>query len=415
MYSRRAMLGMGTVVGLATVAGCAAPRAETASRLRDIGVPEPGDPVYRTWLPAPAGAADPDDVGSTAIRYVDVDRALERGDAVSAGLAGSLFEFWAFGDWFGHDLADLDGVLVIGAGPLTVAYAGEVDTTEAANGLEGSGYDPLEPDGPAELFVRRDQPRLVGVTSSGVVQTELADASDESIERGRVRIESLVDAHAGDRDRRHESEPAFDRLTERLGRGIRTTVPLEPLEWLPEDASWGTTLDATDDGAVRRASVALPDDREMDDDGTDEFEDAFATHLEDAWGGEATVYADRSGLEGVVPVTDDPIGDISTAAPPRTTLAFEYDEDEQTATVTNRAGDALERSRLIITVDGQTGEGVQFEDGEFEPGDRFNVRGLPGDVVVGFQYELESGIQANLGQFVGSGSATVDPDDDLEA
>lgn len=415
MYSRRAMLRMGTVVGLATVAGCAAPRAETASRLRDVGVPAPGDPVYRTWLPAPAGTEDPDDIGSAAIRYVDVDRALERGDAVSTGLAGTLFEFWAFGDWFGHALADLEGLLVIGAGPLTVAYVGEIDAAEAENGLEASGYDPLETDGPAELFVRRDQPRLVGVTASGVVQTELADASDESIERGRVRIESLVDAHAGERDRRHETEPAFERLTDRLGRGIRTTAPLERLEWIPEDATWGTTLDATDDGAVRRASVALPDDRGTDDEAADELEDAFTSHLEDAWGDEATVYADRSGLEGVVHLADEPIGDVTTAVPPRTTLAFEYDEDEQTATVTNRAGDALERSRLVITVDGQTGEGLQFADGRFESGDRFNVRGLPGDVIVGFQYELESGLQANLGQFVGSGSLTADPDDDLEA
>ena len=415
MHSRRAMLRMGTVVGLATVAGCAAPRAEPASRLRDVGVPVSDDPVYRTWLPASAGTEDPDDIGSAAIRYVDVDRALERGDAVSPGLAGSLFEFWAFGDWFGHDLADLEGLLVIGAGPLTVGYVGEIDVTEAGNGLETSGYDPLESDGPADLFVRRDQPRLVGVTASGVVQTELADSSDESIDRGRVRIESLVDAHAGERDRRHESEPAFDRLTDRLGRGIRTTVPLEPLEWMPEGSAWGTALDATDEGAVRRASVTLPDDHGTNDEAADDFEDAFASHLEDAWGDEATVYADRSGLEGVVPVTDEPIGDISTAVPPRTTLAFEYDEDEQTATVTNRAGDALERARLTITVDGQTGDGLQFEDGSFEPGDRFNVRGLPGDVVVGFEYQLESGLHVGLGQFVGSGALTVDPDDDLEA
>ncbi|WP_133412331.1 hypothetical protein [Natrarchaeobaculum sulfurireducens] len=414
MHSRRAVLRMGTVVGLATVAGCAAPRAEPTSRLGDIGVPNPGNPVYRTWLPASADAEDPDDIGSAAIRYVDVDRALERGDTLSAGLAGSLFEFWAFGDWFGHDLADLEGLLVIGGGPLTIAYIGEIDATEAESGLEASEYDPLESDGAADLFVRRDQPRLVGVTASGVVQTELADSSDESIERGRVRIGSLVDAHAGERDRRHESEAAFDRVTERLGRGIRTTVPLEPLEWMPEGSAWGSSLDATDEEAVRRASVTLPDDHAMDGEG-DDLEDAFASHLEDAWGDEATVYADSSGLEGVVTVTDEPIGEISTAVPPRTTLAFEYDEDEQTATVTNRAGDALERSQLTITVDGQTGDGLQLEDGSFEPGDRFNVHGLPGDVVVGFEYQLESGAYVTLGQFVGSRELTVDPDDDLEA
>lgn len=408
------MLRKGTVVGLAGLAGCAAPRADLTSRRRTAHVPEPGAPTYRTWVPAQSDREPGADPGSVAVRYVDVPRALDRGGTLPAGIAGSLFEFWAYGDWFGHAVDDLDGILVFSTSPLTVVFAGDVSVDDAADGLEAGGYESLASDDPWTLYARLDQPRVVGVSSAGVVQAELSGRSDAAVGEGVDRVRSILEAHAGDRERRHERKAAFERITDRLGRSVRTSVPLERPAWLPEGGAWGSAVDATDDGFVRRATVAIPPgDRNgrgrtggAGHPGGDEpgsIEESLAEEIERAWGGEPTVYADAAGIEGVVSSTAaDPIGDVADAVPPRATIAFEYDEDGRTATVSHLAGEPIERPRLVIAVDGHTNDALRFEDGTLEPGDRFNIRELPGDVVVSFRYELESGGDVTLGQFAGS-------------
>lgn len=402
------MLRLGGAAALAAAAGCAAPRADLASRRRELGAPAPGEPAYRTWLPASAPDEDETDdgsgVGTAAVRYVDVERAFDRGGTLPVGQAGSLFDFWSVGDWFGHDLTDLDALLVFATSPLTLAYVGDISTTDAEAALEASGYDAVPTEGPWAFFLRADQPRAVGVTESAVVQAELGGRSDAAVRDGADRVRAILGANAGDRTRRGEADDRFERLTERLGRGIRTTVPLEPPSWLPDGGQWGTTLDATADEYVRRASVALPE-------GAASIEDALADHLRDAWGGEPTVYAADDGAEGVLAATaDEPIGDVADAVPPRATLGFEYDADERRGVVRHLAGDALDRSRFFITVDGGTNEALRLGDGRFEPGNRFAIGGLPADVRLTFRYRLESGLTAALGSFVGSGTATTEPD-----
>lgn len=388
MYSRRRMLRMGAVAGLGGVAGCAAPRSRDRST--------PGEPTYRQWIPAPTG---PGSIGSSAVRYVDVPRALERGGALPVGLAGTAFEFWGYGDWFGHDLASLEGMLVYGGSPPTITFLGEVDPSAAADALVESGYEPLEGVDGWKGFARTDQPRVVGVTPSAVVQAELSERSDEAVADGVDRIVRVLDAGAGERDRRDEVEDGFGRLTERLGRGIQTTLPRAPLEWFPDGSTWGTAVDATGDGYARRALVVLPDGATADD-----VSDDLAASLEGAWQGEVTIRTGTGVLEGVVTGDDDPVGDVATAVPPRVSLAFDYDADDRVGTVTHRAGDPIDTDRLGIAVDGQSDENLRLDAGTLEPGTQFIVGNLSDDVVLSFQYELESGIVATLGTFAGSGA-----------
>lgn len=387
MYSRRRMLRTGAVAGLVGVAGCAAPRSHDRAGS--------GGPAYRQWVPAPT---DEESIGASAVRYVDVPRALERGDALPVELAGTAFEFWGLGDWFGHDLTSIEGMLVFGGSPPTIAFLGEFDPSAAANALDESGYEPLEASDWWDGFVRADQPRVVGVTPSAIVQAELSGRSDGAVDDGVDRIDRVLEAGVGERDRRSEVEDGFARLTGQLGRGIQTTLPRAPLEWFPAGSTWGTAVDVIDDGYVRRASIVLADGH-----AGDEFADDLATSLEEAWQGDVTVTTGDGALEGVVTGDGDPVGDVATAVPPRISLAFEYDADERVGTVTHRAGDPIESDRLGIAVDGQSAENLRLDAGTLEPGDQFIVGDLPDDVVLSFQYELEGGIVTTLGTFAGSG------------
>ncbi|ARS88740.1 hypothetical protein B1756_02525 [Natrarchaeobaculum aegyptiacum] len=382
------MLRTGAAVGLVGVAGCAAPRSRDRA--------DSGGPTYREWVPAPT---DDESIGADAVRYVDVPRALERGDTLRVTLAATAFEFWGLGDWFGHDVEALEGMLVYGGSPPTLTFLGEFDTSSAADALGDSGYEPLATGEEWEAFVREDQPRVVGVTPSAIVQAELPGRSDEAVVDGLERVERVLAVGAGERDRRYDVEDGFARLTDQLGRGIQTTLPRAPLEWFPEGSTWGTAADATDDGYARRAAVVLPDGH-----AGEEFADDLAASLEEAWQGEATVTTGDDALEGVVTGEDDPVGDVETAVPPRVSIGFEYDADEQVATVTHRAGDPVDSSRLRLSVDGETSIDLGLETDTLEPGNQFIVGNLPDDVVLSFQYHLESGIVATLGTFAGSGA-----------
>lgn len=385
MYSRRRLLRTGAVAGLVGVAGCAAPRSHDQT--------DSGEPTYRQWVPAPP---DDESIGASAVRYVDVPRALERGDTLGIGLAATAFEFWGHGDWFGHDLDALEGMLVFGGSPPTLTFLGEFDASAAADALGESEYEPLETDDDWRGFLREDQPRAVGVTPSAIVQAELSGRSDGAIDDGVERIERVLEAGAGERDRRYKVEDGFARLTDQLGRSIQTTLPRAPLEWFPEGTTWGTAVDATGDGYARRGSVVLPDGY-----AGEEFADDLATSLEDAWQGEATITTGDGALEGVVTGNDDPVGDVRTAVPPRVSIAFEYDADEQVATVSHRGGDPIDSSRLRLSVDGGTSTELGLETETLEPGNQFIVGNLPDDVVLSFQYQLESEVVSTLGTFAG--------------
>lgn len=388
MYSRRRLLGLGAMAGLTSVAGCAAPQSRDRA--------DRGKPGYRQWVPAPT---DDDSIGSSAVRYVDVPRALERGDSLRVTLAATTFEFWGLGDWFGYDVDALEGLLVYSGSPPTLAFLGEFDESNVGRALEESGYEPLAAGDEWTAFVRADQPRVVGVTPAAVVQAELSGRSDAAVDDGLERIARVLEAGSGDRDRRYEVDDELARLTDQLGQGIQTTLPRAPLEWLPAGSAWGTTVDATGDGYTRRASVVLPDGQ-----AGGEYADDLASYLTDAWQEDATVTTGDGSLEGVVTGDDDPVGDVGTAIPPRVSLAFEYDGDDQVATVTHRAGDAIDTSRLRLSVDGAESVDLGLETDTLESGDQFIVGNLPADVVLSFEYHLESRIVATLGTFAGTGA-----------
>ncbi|RQG98323.1 hypothetical protein EA472_18095 [Natrarchaeobius oligotrophus] len=393
------------------MAGCATPGSGLTARRRSAGVPDPEPPVYREWLPAPDGARSGLE---SASRYVDVGRTLERGGTLSVHLAATAVEFWAFGDWFGHDVDEIDGMLIQGSGPITTIYAGDVSIDDAAAGLEASGYDPLITDDAQALFRRRDHPRIAAVSSEGVVQTTVESNSDRALEDAIARTRAFLDAKAGERSRRHEADDAFARVTDALGAGIRTTVPRSASSWLPAGGRWGTAIDATDDGYVRRATAVGPHSGSSSTaDGLESRLDEFEAHVDDVWDGSPTVYGDDAAIEAVVVAeADRPAESIDRLVPPRATLAFAYDDTEDAGVVAHRAGEAIETERLSITVNGRVVEDLRFESETFDAGDRFAIRGLNRNARVSVGYLLADRLGITLETFDGAGASLEDAEID---
>jgi len=398
MHQRRTILKTGAAMGLVGVAGCAVPRADSAGGT--------DTPRYREWVPAAETGGEAESLGSTTVRYVDIPGAFERGERLSVGLAGSTFEFWAIGDWFGHELADIEGMVVYGVSPLTMAFHGDISTERAHRALEEAGYEDERVESSWTVLLRRDQPRVVGLTDTAVVQVDLPEASSDVIDAGRERIRAVLEAGTGERTRRHETDAGFERVTDALGRGIRTTVPLERPDWLPSGAEWGTTLDTSPDGTVRRALIAADSDLESP------IDDEFRAHLAEVWGVTPTVETDGAITEATAQIDDDPVGDSAEAIPPRASLAFA--SDDGSVTVTHLAGEPLDLSRLSVAVAGIESEPLEIGEGTLEPGNSFTLGGVPSDVLVLFRYELESGFVTTIAEFVGSDVVAPEPEDELE-
>ncbi|MDQ2056307.1 hypothetical protein [Halobellus sp. H-GB7] len=340
--TRRQLLsggGAALAMSLSTLtAGCLSslPPLGGDQRYGRVGVPPAGDPGYRKWLPAPSSvdsSADPyhfTALGSTALRPEAPEKFVGRQAHARAAL-----------DAFGIGFENYDRFIGSNFG---VVVEASFDRAEVTRTVTGTGY---ERDGDYRgyaTFVRSDVPRRVAIGDDAIVWTS-------AYQHDAPNLEALVDAGAGERQRYHEADAAFDRLTAAAGdnpylgvnTGVRDPtdrpVMLADAIRFDDDTAYQVVHYHYADGRAPTSAAleaALREDDYRFVDGADEFDVRVEGRV-------ATV-------ETQVPLRSDrelaPEYDL-----PQVTWGATYDPDADAVTFRHEAGESVPADRLYYDLD----------------------------------------------------------------
>ncbi|WP_324758981.1 hypothetical protein [Haloarcula montana] len=209
----------------ASLSGCTSALPPLGSQL-DFGrvdVPDPDEPTYRQWLPAPSRIADDRRHYNvlfrrpTAIDYI----APVRFAVPKKSLLTDL-------DYVGVDYPEYDRLL---STPFGVVLDGQFDASTVTEALADTGYGREGAYHEYDLFTRSDDPRTVALRDGTVVF-----ASERA--HGTPDIRALADAEAGRTDRYHEVSDRFARASTAIGesRMVEFRRPNEARNWLKAEA-----------------------------------------------------------------------------------------------------------------------------------------------------------------------------------
>lgn len=220
------LAGAGVAAGMA---GCVETLPPLGQRVRygrvDLPEPsaEPGDPVYRRWLPAASALPDDFDADSGEetlepgwVNHVEPG-ALDR-DFDGDGGANRMAQTFQVPhlDYFGVGYANFDRVTNLHGFGTTFVLEGDFDPGAVGTTLADSGYAAAGSYGGYDVFDRDGGRRTAAVGDGAVVWANHA--------RSRPIVEAVVDAERGAVARHHEESESFAVATDRVGARAWTWV-----------------------------------------------------------------------------------------------------------------------------------------------------------------------------------------------
>jgi hypothetical protein len=348
--TRRDVLRTGTAaVATALTAGCtsALPPLGTRQRFGRVNVPPADDPAYRRWLPAPAALGGVDGSGypvllrrPTALDYPAPVRFTTPRKRLLAEL-----------DYAGVGYRNYDRLLRT---PFGTVLEGGFDPETVATALTESGYRQDGTYAGHDVFARSDGPRRAVLTEGALVW------SSRRV-HARPNVAALVDAHEGRVPRFHESDDAFERVTDAVGEsrmveyippnGERTWVSAEGFRFDGRVAYHVRTFrypegeTPPEDELRRRSKTGTVLTREVEN--TDFRIDGRLVTVEGRIPPDA----------GVQPSEIDP------PYPPQVTWGYDRDPEAETVTLRHEAGERVPTDALglAFTVDATAGRLVRSE------------------------------------------------------
>ncbi len=219
---RRLLKRAGAGLAAAGTAGCVETLPPLGQRVRygRVDLPErsaePGDPVYRRWLPAASALPDDFDADSDEepldpgwVNHVEPG-ALDR-DFDGDGRANRLAHTFQVPhlDYFGVGYETFDRVANLHGFGTTFVLEGDFDPGAVGTTLADSGYAAAGSYGSYDVFDRDGGRRTAAVGDGAVVWANHA--------RSRAIVEAVVDAERGAIARHHETSESFALATERVG------------------------------------------------------------------------------------------------------------------------------------------------------------------------------------------------------
>lgn len=226
---RRLLKRAGAGLAAAGAAGCVETLPPLGQRVRygRVDLPErsgePGDPVYRRWLPAASALPDDFDADSGEealdpgwVNHVEPG-ALDR-DFDGDGRANRLAHTFQVPhlDYFGVGYADFDRVANLHGFGTTFVLEGDFDPVTVGTTLADSGYAAAGSYGGYDVFDRDGGRRTAAVRDGAVVWANHG--------RSRAIVEAVVDAGRGAVPRHHEASESFAVATDRVGARAWTWV-----------------------------------------------------------------------------------------------------------------------------------------------------------------------------------------------
>lgn len=370
--SRRRLLGVGGAALAAASAGCSGlPPLGGRVNFGSVDGPDPADPAYRQWIPAPSAAPDDARFGTYHLWYGEPSRFAALDADPPANQARGFLAPQT--DYFGVGFDAYERALW--TGPVLV-LEGDVSPATVAETVTDSGYDPAGSYGDYDLFERGDAPRTVAVREGVVLFART--------ETGRRDVELVADAGGGAVPRLHEESDAFAAISDATGAypfvlftdvspGIDDAIG--PTAWDGvETSSSATTFDDgylyfvvtqvyEDASAVDRGDIKA----QLDGDGYLRSYDSRAVDIE--VDGRVARIVSQVAVEEVLDERD------GTERMPQVTWGF--DEADGTLTVRHEAGETVDARIPTLYWETEDAEppGAQFAD-EYEtvgPGDALTV------------------------------------------
>ena len=350
-------LAAGAVTGTAGCLSSLPPLGREQSYGR-LEVPPPDDPAYRRWLPGPSTFTDSSDYTFAYREPTTVDGGEPEEFLGRRAISRSELDYFGIGE------ANYDCLL---GTPFGVVIEADVDGSSVLETLTGSGY---EPDGSYrgyDLFSRSDVPRRAAVRDGVLVW------SSERV-HDRPDVEALIDAGAGERQRYHEENDAFARVSEAAGANRMLVVG--PDFGDPTDTAEMGADAFRFDGEVAYQVITLrfPEDRIPT---VDRLEGAFRHEYgltEEAKVFDVRVDGRLATLETRVPLGEprdlSPIED-----PPQVTWGADFDADSRTLTLRHEAGEPIDAWWVRYDVETEARPGgidpvsLWTDRGRVEPGD----------------------------------------------
>jgi len=265
-YSRRTVLrrsiATAGAAGLVSTAGCSS-------------VPNPfgGSPPYASWLPAPGDLGDADHY---RFNYLNMGQIESNEDQFSSDSfdPSSFEEFWAPLNINWEDTSHITtfgGLFGVSGG---IAVEADYNQDDAVSTLEGEDFEQdSEYDG-YSIMLGGDGQRIYAVDGSAVIITSASGSSDggTSSDGSTDRVETIIDAKAGDTDRYGDASDDMSTLTGELGGG--TLVSGGTME-APDEAdvengrfenmvARGSRIEANGDTADAKYAVVYESESDVD-------------------------------------------------------------------------------------------------------------------------------------------------------
>lgn len=345
--------GLSTVPIIAT-AGClnSVPALSHEIRYGEVGVPAGETHSYRDWVPV----ADESDGRWKPVVFTTPG---EMGDE-------TIGTRWSVPESVLKPQMDFTGIgyenydAIIGVGPVVVGR-GSIDTETVSQTLLNSGFDRAgEYDG-YELFDRSDVPRTIAVADDAVVMGRPDSDRDD--------VTAVIDASSGQQTRYHETDTAFETITNAAGSHPMTIISAEPLTDIGSlsDAyhlNWGATNFTFDEEYLYHQFVLLFDEDDVPSEDAIRDELPNVEQALDAVAVEVTVDGSLAHVD-IQQSHDSALEQRQDGEPPeypQITWGVE-DRDDEIA-IRHEAGDTVDARQLTLRYNGPDetdSPSVQFE------------------------------------------------------
>jgi len=326
--SRRRVLGVAGAAALASTAGCLRRLQDAATT---VEFPDPGPPTYRRWLPAPGALPGEDRYSASHLRMADL---LGDGPVGRAGVGLRNLFARTGRDPLGVDPGDVEAVVKIDLARATTLL-GTFDPEAVGAAVERAGYAGAGADGEFEVYERDDRPRAVAVGESAVVQTH-------SNEDPTAVLGAVLDAGRGEVDRYHEVDERFARLSRAAGGAT--------LAWVHPDGGLGAPESAVGSASAQQFDGETAVFRQLYL--FEEAADASVSAVRDAAAGafppEASTDASVDGRMGRFDAARAAGESVDEPVVLQPVVAWGFDAGDGGVTVTHRAGDEVDATRLTL-------------------------------------------------------------------